>query len=122
VGTDRALDEEGIPDLEGPLQDKAKTGDPQEGAPPPSDRPASLDYGTTREEDGRPEPLDVRIARERSDRIVDEQRRGMVIVEPEDEDVGIDDDEKDLVGRDAAEDLVGLSAEEAAMHEQREPE
>jgi hypothetical protein len=30
MGLDRTLDEEGIPDLEGPLPGKVKTGDPQD--------------------------------------------------------------------------------------------
>src|SRR5205823_15127659 len=60
----RRLDEEGIPDLEGPLPEKAATGDPQEGHPPPSDRPASLDWGTTRAEEAGGEPLDVRLSHE----------------------------------------------------------
>src|SRR6059058_2760041 len=45
----RRLDEEGIPDLEGPLPEKAATGDPQEGLPLPSDRPAPLDVRLSHE-------------------------------------------------------------------------
>ena len=60
----RRLDEEGIPDLEGPLPEKAATGDPQEGLPLPSDRPASLDWGTTRAEEAGGEPLDLRLSHE----------------------------------------------------------
>jgi hypothetical protein len=47
MSKDRSLDQEGIPDLTGPVPGKAKTGDPQEGVSPPSDRPASLDWGVT---------------------------------------------------------------------------
>ena len=47
-----ALDEDGIPDLAGPLAQKAATGDPQEGVPPPSDRPVSFDWGVTEAEAG----------------------------------------------------------------------
>src|SRR2546430_8748438 len=68
----RRLDEEGIPDLEGPLPEKAATGDPQEGLPPPSDRPASLDWGTTAEEEAAGEPLDVRVSHEVPDVADDE--------------------------------------------------
>src|SRR3954447_19475620 len=67
MGMDRSLDQEGIPDLEGPLAEKVMTGDPQEGTPPPTDRPASLDYGVTAEEQMSPEPVDVRLARELPD-------------------------------------------------------
>ncbi len=120
MGLDRSLDAEGIPDLEGPLPEKAATGDPQEGTPPPSDRPAAADYGVTADEQSRPEPLDQRLARE----LPDDARPdapGVVIVEPEDEDLGLDDDEKDLVGRDGGVPESGLSAEEAAVHIIDEP-
>ena len=121
MGLDRSLDQEGIPDLEGPLPEKAKTGDPQEGASPPTDRPASFDWGVTPEEESQPEPLDVRLARERPDF---DDRHGAVaddepvlIVEPQDEDLGEFDDEKDLVGREVDPgDEENLSAEEAAVH------
>jgi hypothetical protein len=114
MGLDRSLDDEGIPDLEGPLPEKAATGDPQEGAPPPSDRPASTDYGVTAEEQSRPEPLDVRLARELPD-TVSADDDAAIVVAPEDEDLLLADDEKDLVARDADEGLGGLSAEEAAV-------
>lgn len=59
------LDEEGIPDLNGPLPGKAATGDPQEGQAPPGDRPrASVDFGTTAHEQREGEGLDGRLARE----------------------------------------------------------
>ena len=47
---DRSLDDYGIPDLEGPRPENAATGDPQEAASPPTDRPASTDYGVTADE------------------------------------------------------------------------
>jgi hypothetical protein len=122
MGIDRSLDEEGIPDLEGPLPEKAATGDPQEGASPPTDRPASLDYGTTAEEQSRPEPLDVRLARELpDDEPLGAEPEAGVILAPEDEALGIEDDEKDVVGRATDDDLGGLSAEEAAVHVVDEP-
>jgi hypothetical protein len=116
MGIDRSLDEEGIPDLEGPLAEKAATGDPQEGVSPPSDRRASFDYGTTAEEQSRPEPLDVRIARELPDDepLGAEPEAGEIVL-PEDEALGLDDEERDVVGR-AVADETGLSAEEAAVH------
>jgi hypothetical protein len=119
MGLDRSLDQEGVPDLEGPLPQKAKTGDPQEGTAPPSDRPASLDYGVTVEEQMRPEPLDARIAREQPDigrasRIADDEPVELVV--PGDEDVDDVDDEKDVIGRGVDPGTAGPSAEEAAVH------
>lgn len=62
------LDDEGMPDLDGPLDEKVMTGDPQEGLPPPNDAPhASVDFGTTAEEERHGESLDMRIAREEPD-------------------------------------------------------
>jgi hypothetical protein len=116
MGLDRSLDAEGIPDLEGPLPEKAATGDPQEGTPPPTDRPASTDYGVTADEQSRPEPLDVRLARELPD--VEElgaSPEAGELVEPEDEALGLDDDEKDVIARSEHGELEGLSAEEAAV-------
>jgi len=115
MGLDRSLDQEGIPDLAGPLPEKAKTGDPQEGTPPPTERPASLDYGATAEEQSRPEPLDRRLARERPDfgeagGIGDDEP--MVLLESEDAPYmvaqAMDPEEQDL------------TAEEAAVHEVRD--
>jgi shikimate kinase len=65
---DRELDEEGVPDLQGPLAGKVATGDPQEGMVHPNDRPrASVDYGTTAAEMRQPEPFDQRLQREQPD-------------------------------------------------------
>jgi hypothetical protein len=116
--TGPTLDDEGVPDLEGPLPAKAATGDPQEGASPPTDRPASLDWGTTAAEQARPEPLDVRLRRELPDEpILEEAREHLTGVRMEDEDIGGFDDEKDLVAREIdVGDDVALSPEEAAMH------
>jgi hypothetical protein len=116
MGLDRSLDQEGIPDLEGPLPAKVATGDPQEGASPPSERPAADDYGVTAEEQGRPEPLDARLARERPDVVRADADDVGAIVAPEDEDVGLADDDGEVVARDAPDDTAGESAEEAAMH------
>jgi hypothetical protein len=117
MGIDRSLDEEGIPDLAGPLPEKAATGDPQEGVAPPTDRPASMDYGVTADEQSSPEPLDVRLARELpDDEAVGAEMEAGVVAAPEDEALGVEDDEKDLVGRAADDESTGLSAEEAAVH------
>src|SRR5829696_2617487 len=62
---ERTLDDEGIPDLEGPLPEKAATGDPQEGMPPPNDEAqGSVDWGVTPAEERQGEPVGVRVARE----------------------------------------------------------
>jgi hypothetical protein len=122
MGIDRSLDEEGIPDLEGPLPEKAATGDPQEGTSPPSDRPASLDYGVTAEEASRPEPLDQRLARELPDRVGPDDEHELLVAPEDDGDVpGGYDEEKDLVARGVEEEDQGLSAEEAAVHVVDEP-
>jgi len=121
MGLDRSLDQEGIPDLEGPLAEKEQTGDPQEGTPPPTDHPAALDYGVTADEQASPEPLDARLARELPDfgdagTIADDDPVELVV--PGDEDIDDIDDEKDLVGRGFEPGTEGLSAEEAAVHVQ----
>jgi hypothetical protein len=118
MGLDRSLDAEGIPDLDGPLPGKVATGDPQEGAPPPSDHPAASDYGVTAAEHSRPEPLDSRLARELVDDEVHADTEGALLVAPEDDDdmPGGVDNEKDLVARRVESGAEELSAEEAAMH------
>lgn len=64
-GTGPGLDDEGVPDLEGPLADKEATGDPQEGVAPPGDRPrASVAWGVTAEEQREGEPVGVRTSHE----------------------------------------------------------
>jgi hypothetical protein len=66
--TGPSLDDEGIPDLEGPLPEKEETGDPQEGVMPPQDRPvAATDWGVMGDEQRAGEPLDRRVAHERPD-------------------------------------------------------
>jgi len=111
---EQSLDSEGIPDLEGPLPEKVATGDPQEGVSPPADHPASLRFGVTGEEQREGESLDSKLAREEPD-IVDGDSASIVLVAPEDEDLGVPDDEKDEVAR-AAEPGGGASAEESAIH------
>jgi hypothetical protein len=66
--TGPTLDDEGIPDLQGPLPEKELTGDPQEGLMPPGDRAhAEADWGVTDDEQRAGEPLDVRVRHERPD-------------------------------------------------------
>jgi hypothetical protein len=114
---DRSLDAEGIPDLEGPLPEKVATGDPQEGTPPPTDRPAAADYGVTAEEQSREEPLDQKLRREVPDTEVRADDAPEILVAPEDEAIDAPvDEEKDLIGRGVDPGTEGLSAEEAAVH------
>lgn len=112
TGKDRSggLDEEGIPDLEGPLPSKEETGDAQEGLAPPHDRAtAALDTGTTAAEQLAGETLDERVAREEPD---------------DDADTGdLEAGEEEPEGRDEDDDLLrrvgpgegAPSAEEAAV-------
>jgi hypothetical protein len=64
-----SLDAEGIPDLEGPLPEKARTGDAQEGIYPPEDNEyvGADKFGTTAEEEREGEGLDSKLARENPD-------------------------------------------------------
>jgi len=143
--TGPTLDDEGIPDLEGPLPEKEATGDPQEGLMPPHDRPvAATDWGITGEEQRAGEPLDRRVAHELPDigetdpladivrdRVAEERARedrdpadeiapGEPRPEVEGELVGDDllDDEEDeaVASLVEADPLEGHSAEEDAIH------
>jgi hypothetical protein len=143
--TGPTLDDEGIPDLEGPLPEKEATGDPQEGLMPPHDRPvAATDWGITEEEQQAGEPLDRRVAHELPDigetdplddivrdQAAEERARedhdpadeiapGEERLEVEGELVGddlLDDEEDEAVATVAAADpLEGHSAEEDAIH------
>ena len=111
---ERSPDDEGMPDLDPPAPGKIETGDPQEGLPPPGDRPrASVDYGTTAEEERHGEPLEVRIAREVPDDAAPPTADPGELV---DEDAVVDD-EAELVGERAPSDpSLGRSAEEEAIH------
>jgi hypothetical protein len=110
----RTPDDEGMPDLDPPAPGKAETGDPQEGLPPPNDRPrASVDYGTTAEEQRHGESLDQRIAREVPDDAVPAPDEPGELVE----ETPVIDDEAELVGEETPSDpSLGHSAEEEAIH------
>ena len=118
---ERTLDEEGVPDLEGPLPEKVATGDPQEGLPPPNERPrASLDHGVTAEEQRRPEPREDRLQREQPD-VGDapgaQPEEQVQIADP----AGSRDDlEKDLVAEDVPADGAA-GPEERALRTEPEP-
>lgn len=115
--TDRAQtfpDDEGEPDLDPPAPGKIETGDPQEGVTPPGDRPrASVDYGTTAEEQRHGESLDLRIAREVPDDAAPPAADPGELV---DEDAVVDDEAELLGERTPADPSLGRSAEEEAMH------
>jgi hypothetical protein len=117
---DRTLDEEGVPDLEGPLPEKVATGDPQEGVSPPNEEPqASVDFGTTPAEERQGESLDDRLAREEPDR-----GPGRTLPQPDQVQVADpqgtrDDNEKDLIA-DAAPVDGALDPEEQALRVEEE--
>jgi hypothetical protein len=115
---DRTLDEEGVPDLEGPLPGKAHTGDPQEGLAPPNERPrASVDIGTTAAEQEHGESLDRRLAREEPEEGRAPEREGIQLVEDdESERDGLDVESEMIADEVDDEDGELLSPEEAALH------
>jgi hypothetical protein len=118
TSADRSLDEEGVPDLQGPLPDKVATGDPQEGAAPPGDRPgASVDWGTTAEEQRAGEPMERKLRREVPDRPVADRDAVALVA-----DDLHDDTESELIGEGTAVPAgQGLSAEEAAVRVEESP-
>ena len=116
---ERTLDEEGIPDLEGPLPGKTITGDPQEGLPPPNEKPrAATDWGVTAEEQRKGESIALRVEREQPD--IDEAPGASAreVVVPVDPQGTRDDTEKDEVA-DEARAEGAPSPEEAALHVER---
>jgi hypothetical protein len=120
MDTERTLDQEGVPDLEGPLPEKLATGDPQEGMPPPNDRPrASTDWGTTAAEQRAGEPDDLRLAREVPDPTADpETVAHLGDLDPEAVVDEVNADPDDAAGAEVYLDDpdLGRSAEEAALH------
>jgi hypothetical protein len=117
---ERDLEDEGVPDLEGPLDQKAITGDSQEGVPAPRDRPGAVrDYGVTAAEQRTDEPLRRRLLREQPEvddiGASDEDEPVGRLVEPES---GVDEQDltAETVASDVGEDNQGFTAEEAAMH------
>lgn len=122
------LEDEGIPDLQDGTPQQQWARDPEE-SPLPGEKPVALDeYGTTAEEQRAGEPLDLRLSRERPDRLTangddpdapwpawtpSAEPAGR-LVEP-DEGVRADT-EQDAVASDVGVDGGGYSAEEDAMH------
>lgn len=123
------LEDEGVPDHEGPLPGKVDTGDPQEGIAPPGDEPPhSSDHGVTVDEQREGATLDTRLREEQPEREPnldpevstsepypsDEEEQGGRIVAPDEG--AYHDEEKDSVGYDAGPDRGGYSTEERSMH------
>ena len=116
------LEANGVPDLEGPLPEKAITGDGQEGLVPPRNTLQGADeWGVTASEQARPETVADRAKRELPDRPPTARDDVGRIVDPADTDVDVVDDEKDAVASIAG-DASALSAEEQAMHVEAEPD
>jgi hypothetical protein len=117
---ERDLEDEGVPDLEGPLDEKAMTGDSQEGVAPPRERPGAVrDWGVTAAEQRSDEPLRRRLLRESpeaGDAAAEEapEPAGR-LAEPE-SDIDTENRTAEEVASDVGEDNRGFSAEEAAMH------
>jgi len=120
------------------LPGKRITGDPQDDMMVPGDHPVAVnEFGTTAAEEQAGEPLDLRLSREEPDLLeraattpADESEfADQPYPESPDERVGRivetdegarEDDEPDAVAYDVGTDLGGFSAEERAMHIERE--
>ncbi|HET6816230.1 MAG TPA: DUF5709 domain-containing protein [Mycobacteriales bacterium] len=132
------FEEEGQASQEPGLAGKRITGDPQDDMPVSGDSPVGVnEYGTTAAEEQAGEPLDLRLSREEPDLA---QRAATT---PADESEGVDqpypvdpeervgriletdegartDDEASAVANDVGTDQGGFTAEERAMHVERE--
>ncbi|MGZ4151610.1 MAG: hypothetical protein ACXVP3_04105 [Actinomycetota bacterium] len=121
-GEEPQLEEEGIPDLEGPLPSKVRTGDGQEGIiPPDEDWIAADEFGTTAAEQLRGEPLTARLREEQPDEPppLDERDDPAQLTQPGDTEP---DEEPALVADEWFEDLPGEPAEEDAVRAVSEDE
>ena len=112
----REMDEEGIPDLETPINE-------DEGMIPPRDHPQGVEeFGITAAEERMDEPIADRVQREEPDfdessvaQAADEAIGGRLI-EPGSEDIDVLDEEKDSIATLVTDDEDALTAEESAMH------
>jgi hypothetical protein len=113
-GEEPQPEDEGIPDHEGPLPSKVRTGDQQDGMIPPGDQPRGADeFGTTAAEQLRGETLTERLAEEEPNRPLPGTERddpGQLTERGDAE----TDDEAELVASEF-EDTAGESAEEDAV-------
>ena len=132
------FEEEGLAaGAEDGLPSKRITGDPQDDMVVPGDRPMAVeDYGTTVAEEREGESIDRRLGREQpdltshADSDADESEQAdQPYPEDPDERVGRiveadegvrEDDESDAVALDVGTDQGGFTAEERAMHVERE--
>ena len=131
------FEDEGQASAEPGLAGKRITGDPQEDMPVAGDRPLAVDdFGTTALEESMGEPLDGRLAREEPELLetappVISDREGIDNPYPADreEQVGriVETDEgargdyeADAIAIDVGTDQGGFTAEERAMHIERE--
>jgi len=119
------------------LAGKRITGDPQDDMPVAGDRPLAVDdFGTTALEESMGEPLDGRLAREEPELLetappVISDREGIDNPYPADREEQVGrivetdegargDDEADAIAIDVGTDQGGFTAEERAMHIERE--
>jgi hypothetical protein len=113
-GEEPQLEDEGIPDHEGPLPSKVRTGDQQDGIIPPGDHPRAADeFGTTAAEQLRGETLAERLEEEEPDGPLPQTERddpGQLTERGDTE----TDDEAELVASEFG-DTPGESAEEDAV-------
>ncbi len=119
------FEDAGIPDLQDGTPAQQEAEDPQE-LPLPGDAPnASVDWGTTVEEQVEGEPHDVRLAREEPDPVIEEINGGRRRAPRDDDAVGRlvnherlqpGDSEPDTDAADVGMDDGGLTQEEQAMH------
>jgi hypothetical protein len=117
------LEAEGVPDLEGPLESKQLTGDPQEGLMPPGEAPqGALEYGVTAAEQEIDEPLAERVRREVPDVLppadADDTASGQPagrLVDEADLDVDVIDEVKEEVAHDVGPSGGAPTPEEGAM-------
>ena len=132
------FEDEGQAPQEPGLPGKRITGDPQDDMPVAGDKPVAVtDYGTTAAEESVDEPLDRRLSREEPDLYeraattdadesedadqpypVDPEGRVGRIVETDEG--ARTDDEASAVANDVGTDSGGFTAEERAMHVERE--
>jgi uncharacterized protein DUF5709 len=119
------FEDAGIPDLQDGTPEQQEAEDPQE-LPLPGDAPnASVDWGTTAEEQREGEPLDLRLSREEPDPVLEEingeKRRptagaGDVGRLVNNERLQPGDSEPDIDATDVGVDGGGLTQEEQAIH------
>lgn len=113
-GEEPQLEDEGIPDHEGPLPSKVRTGDQQDGMIPPGDEArGAREFGTTAAEQVRGETLAARLEAEEPDEplpLTDRDDAGQMTERGDAE----TDDEAELVATESA-DVPGEPAEEDAV-------